>query len=407
VEWYDAIALAAVLGQLAFAYYAVRNYRYVRATHRKTAPLADPPHVTLIVPCKGLDTQFEHNISAFFRQDHGNYGLIFVVQAQTDPAYDRLQSICERMAPEATTADVRILVAGLSTACSQKIHNLLYGIERISQETQIIAFADSDICPRHDWLRRLSRPLRRSLNRSKIGLATGYRWFVPAEDNLATLALSAMNAAVAQLLGNSPFNHAWGGSMAVRVEDFRRLGLPDIWKSTLSDDLSLSQAIRKARMKVAFVAGCLAASHESMTWPDLVEFGRRQFLITRVYAPSTWWLGLISSLGAVVGLWGSVALALHARAVGTDHARLYALVPALFIAGHLLRAFLRQSMVARVFPEHTERLKAARRADILGFWLWSPLLLALILSSAFGRTIRWRGTRYRLVSSTRTEVLGP
>lgn len=402
MQWYDAIALAAVFGQLAFAYYAVRNYRYVRATHRKTAPLADPPHVTLIVPCKGLDTQFEHNISAFFKQDHGNYSLTFVVQERTDPAYERLQRICRHMASESKTADVRVLVAGLSTACSQKIHNLLYAIEYISQETQIIAFADSDICPRHDWLRRLTRPLRRS----KIGLTTGYRWFVPAKDNLATLALSAINAAVAQLLGNSPFNHAWGGSMAVRVEDFRRLGLPETWKSTLSDDLSLSQAVRKARMKVAFVAGCLAASHESITWPGLFEFGRRQFLITRVYAPSTWGLGLLSSLGAVVGLWGSVALALHACAVGTDHRLLYALVPVLFFAGHLLRAFLRQSMIARVFPEHADRLKAAKRADLLGFWLWSPLLLVLILSSAVGRTIRWRGTRYRLVSPTRTEVLG-
>ena len=85
---------------------------------------------------------------------------------------------------------------------------------------------------------------------------------------------------------------------------------------------------------------------------------------------------------------------------------LYTSVPVVFFAGQLIRVILRQAMIARILDQHARRMKPAMLADLLGFWLWSLLLLIFILSSAFGRTIRWRGTRYRLISPTQTEVLG-
>ena len=51
-------------------------------------------------------------------------------------------------------------------------------------------------------------------------------------------------------------------------------------------------------------------------------------------------------------------------------------------------------------------MRAAYAADVLAFWLWSLLLLFLIVASAFGRTIRWRGIRYRLLGPTETIVEG-
>ncbi len=51
-------------------------------------------------------------------------------------------------------------------------------------------------------------------------------------------------------------------------------------------------------------------------------------------------------------------------------------------------------------------MRAACAADVLGFWLWSILMLLLIVSSAFGRTVCWRGIRYRLLSATETIVVG-
>jgi hypothetical protein len=77
----------------------------------------------------------------------------------------------------------------------------------------------------------------------------------------------------------------------------------------------------------------------------------------------------------------------------------------ILLAGQIVRAVLRQTMAARILREYRDQLKPAAVADIVGGWLWSLLLLLLILSSAFGRTIRWRGIRYRLHSPGRTEVL--
>jgi len=401
MDWYTYIAWAAILAQLLFVYNAARNYRFVMAKHgRRTHPNYQP-RTTIILPCKGLDARFGANIESFFSQDYDNYSLLFVVQEESDPAYEALCEIRSKLQGSSSASDIQILLAGLSTSCSQKIHNLLYAIEHIPNDIEILAFADSDVSVRRDWLSHLIWPLRRP----KCGVSTGYRWFIPVRNNLATLGLSALNAGVAQLLGSTRFNHAWGGSMAIRAADFRRLGLPSLWENTLSDDLSLSQTVKKAGMYVVFVPRCLVASYEATTWSQLHEFCRRQFLITRIYAPLTWWLGFLSNLGSVAGSWGTAALACYAWAIGAKHLALYTAVPIVFLVGQLIRAILRQSMIVRLFREHAPSVRPAVIADILGCWFWSVLQLAFIISSAFGRTIRWRGIRYRLVSPTQTEVL--
>jgi ceramide glucosyltransferase len=401
MNWYYAIAWMAILAQLLFVYQAVRNYSYARAKYERNRRPAPPPRVALLIPCKGLDARFGANIASLLKQDYEPFCVFFVVAEQTDPAYAELGKIKETLGKDSKALDIQILVAGPPASCSQKIHNLLYAIDRLPADTEVLAFADSDVCVHDDWLSRLVWPLRRPGR----GAASGYRWFVPARNNLATLALSAINASVAQLLGNSRLNHAWGGSMAIHAQDFRRLGLRQVWQNTLSDDFSLSRAVKSAGMRVTFVPGCLVPSFESTTWPGLYEFARRQLLITRVYVPRTWWAGLLASLGSVAGFWGGLILAGWAAAVHSQHIILYAAVPTVFFAGQLIRALLRQLAAVTILSEYAPQLWWAAIADIAAGWVWSPLLLLLILSSAFGRTIRWRGIRYRLVSPSQTEVL--
>jgi hypothetical protein len=95
-------------------------------------------------------------------------------------------------------------------------------------------------------------------------------------------------------------------------------------------------------------------------------------------------------------------------------------VPVLFFTAQFIRAVLRQKMAYKLLnyehrassgacPERSrgERraMKAAIAADLLFFWLWSLLMLLFIISSAFGRTICWRGIRYKLLGPTETIVL--
>jgi len=402
MDWYYYIALAAIVSQLFFLFqtynnycYAVKKYRRERSWYR--------PRTVVIVPCRGLDSAFVQNITSFFEQDYENYLLWFVVGEESDPAYSELCRLRDRLSQNSKAHDVQVFVAGKSRICSQKIHNLLYCYERISGDIDVMAFADSDICVRSNWLSHIVYPLRRS----KYGAASGYRWFIPKKNNPASLALSAMNAKVAQLLGNTRFNQAWGGSMAIRVDVFRKLGLDKIWPKTLSDDLSLSRAVKKAGLIVAFVPACLAASHEVTTWRELLEFARRQFLITRVSAPKTWWFGLFSGLYSILGIWAAAGLAIYAGAIQHEHLLLFAAVPVVFFAGQFVRAILRQRMAGKLLEHERRAMRVACAADILAFWLWSMLMLVLIISSAFGRTICWRGIRYKLLGPTEIIVEGP
>jgi ceramide glucosyltransferase len=405
MDWYWPIACAALVAQLLVVYYAINNYHYAVAKLRKKKPPSYRPRTALIIPCKGVDGHFASNIRSFFEQDYESCHLLFVVEDESDPACQELHKLVQE--ERAKGRACQILVASASRSCGQKIHNLLYAVDRVPPETEVLAFADSDICVHRDWLSHLVHPLVVP----KRGATTGYRWFIPTTNNAATLAASALNAAVAQCLGDSLWNLAWGGSMAIRAEDFRRLGMREIWSQALSDDLSLSWAVRRAGLRIVFVPQCLVASFESFTWRRLYEFGRRQFLITRVYAPGAWWLGFLSTLGSVLGLWGGAAAVLYAGATHAQHIVLYAAVPIVFFTGQLTRAVLRQLAMAKALGANDQspllaRLLPAAVADVFGCWLWSLLLLALLLSSAVGRTIRWRGIRYRLVSPTHIHILG-
>jgi len=401
MDWYYYIALAAIISQLLFLLQTYNNYRYALKKYKKKRS-GYRPKTALIIPCKDLEPSFRENIASFFDQEYEDYLLWFVVADESDPAYRELCKLKNQLSKNSKTQDVQVFVAGKGKSCSQKIHNLLYCYKKIGDDIEVMAFADSDICVRSNWLSHIVYPLRQSKN----GAASGYRWFIPTRNNLASLALSAMNAKVTQLLGNTRFNQAWGGSMAIRVDVFRQIGLNKIWPKALSDDLSLSSAVKKAGMKVVFVPACLAASQESTTWRKLYEFVRRQFLITRIGAPRTWWFGLCSSLFSVLGIWGAAALAIYAAMIQDKNLLLFAAVPVVFFLSQLSRAIFRQKMATKLIEYERRAMRAACLADIFAFWLWSLLLLFLIISSTFGRTICWGGIRYKLLGPTETIVIG-
>jgi len=394
---YDFIAGFFIAGQVLFLFQMIQNYRYALNKSSKQRDSYKP--VTLLtVPCKGIDKAFEKNISSLYKLDYNSYYLHFVVEDTSDPAYQQLAAVKEKLACESAAFDVRILVAGIADSSSQKIHNLLHSCANAPDDTEVFAFADSDACLDPDWLGHLVHPLRKK----RHGAATGYRWFVPGRNNLASLVLSAINGKIAQMLGNTGFNQAWGGSMAIRTETFRELNLDKLWATAVSDDLCLSSTVKKSKLKIIYVPACLVASYEHTTWPKLFEFARRQFLITRITMPGVWIFGLFSSVFALAGLWGGLAAAIASAEYDHPHARYYFIVPVLFFFAQLIRSILRQKMIAKLLPADAKNIKAAAMADIFGNCIWSWILFGCIVSSAFGRTITWRGIRYKMISGTKT-----
>ena len=99
-------------------------------------------------------------------------------------------------------------------------------------------------------------------------------------------------------------------------------------------------------------------------------------------------------------------MAVYAARLHADHVLLCAAIPLIFLAGQIVRAVLRQLIAGQDAQRSiVPQLLPAALADILGCWLWSIVLFLSLLSSAFGRTIRWRGIRYRLVSPTQIQIL--
>lgn len=392
--------IIAIAMQVLFTVQVINNFRYAMSKYKR--PRTDyRPGCILIVPCKGLDEAFDENIESFFRQDYENYHLWFVVEDRSDVAYDRLLTLKARHSRITQAITVKIWVAGKSDTCSQKLHNLLFAYQQISGDAEALVFADSDACAGPNWLAHLVYPLRQE----KTGAASGYRCFVPRRNNPATVTLVAINAKICELLGNTRFNLAWGGSMAIRVERFRELGLDVTWRQVLSDDLSLSSAVRKQGLKMVFVPACMIASYEITTWPKLFEFIRRQFIITRVYTPGMWLFGLFSAVFSVVGLWGGIALALWAQQTGYGDANLCIALPILFGGCQFGRAVLRQVLIAKLLRKDRANMKIVRYADLLFFWVFTLVLLGIILASAVGRTITWRSIKYKLRSPTDIEII--
>src|SRR5579872_2593955 len=261
--------------------------------------------VVLIAPCKGLDVDLKANLLALFHQSYPRYELCFVVENENDPAIPVIRGL----AGENPQVPHRIVAAGMAQDCGQKVHNLIRAVESILNHRQnppdVLAFVDSDTCPHPEWLARLVERLADG----KHPVATGYRWYVPATHGWANRLLSAVNNTVAAVLGSHGFNLVWGGAWAVRTDAFQRLGLPDAWQGSLSDDLVVSRLVHDAGLTVAYEPNCLVKSVADFDWPKLCEFLRRQFVVVRVYAPLWWQFGFWTGFVTNLGFWGTLALA--------------------------------------------------------------------------------------------------
>ena len=99
MQYFVIIAILAIIGQFLFLYAAVRNYRYV-FQKLKRRDFNYTPKTALIIPCKGLDATFERNISSFYKLAYEHYILWFVVEEKTDPAYEKLIQLRNRLSSD-------------------------------------------------------------------------------------------------------------------------------------------------------------------------------------------------------------------------------------------------------------------------------------------------------------------
>jgi hypothetical protein len=219
-----------------------------------------------------------------------------------------------------------------------------------------------------------------------------------------------LNAQVGALLGPYRRNFAWGGSMAMRREDFFGLGVHKMWQNALSDDYVLSYCVKKvARRKIHYVPQCLVASDANFNWASLFEFSVRQYRITKVCEPLVW---LAAVAGALLYLTAfcytlfNVIYGFFDRTVVPDHYNQMAMFGGLYTAS-IVRGFLLIGGGTQLLPEHKKAIRSTLFWATIGApWCYVINLLALI-GAGFGRTIVWRGITYKMVSRGKTIVQRP
>lgn len=370
--WFWFLAGPAVALALASLWGERRRAAWVRA--RLAAGSASLPPATVIVPVKGPDPGMRENLAALAGQDYPDYELIVAARTARDiPAGvlpGRVKVVLGRP-DDPSTGD--------------KIQNLLAGVKAARKRSEVLAFADADGRVERGWLRALAAPL----TGPAVGASTGYRWHVPEPAGFWPLLGGVWDAVVAGTLGPGPCRFAWGGSTAIRKETFFAARVPDIWKGQVSDDYALSAAMRRAGLGIVFAPGALAATPGRITGREFWAWTRRQLLLTRFHDPRLWWTALAAHVVYCAGMAaGAAALALG-HPVGAP-------ALALQLAPGMAKGWRRARLARAALPGWEAWFRRYGWAHTLLVpvvtWLW----LGALAASACGRTIAWRGRRYRL-----------
>jgi len=346
------------------------------------------PHVALIAPVKGNDLGLEDNLSALLRLDYCNYEVVFVVESQRDPAMPVLRRLIQR-----AQIPARCVVAGMADTCGQKIHNLLAAINSLGPHVEALAFVDADARPDRSWLMAM---INSGLRGRKEVAVTGYRWMLPQRITLPNLILASMNASCAGMLGHHKHNLLWGGSWAILRRNFESLGIAERWHGSLSDDLAAAQVLRENGSPPDYEPGALCSSPIDSTWAEVIEFARRQFALGRFYTTAHWRWGLLATLLLQTAMWGGAVWAAIAAATGARDAALPACLAVSLYGLGTFRAWCRQSAAKAIISPAEGAFRQAMWFDILAWPVSGLLMLAIMLGSAVGRHLCWRGITYRL-----------
>lgn len=278
-----AIVIADFCATLIVVFY--QRYWYERVLRPKFIRGFAPP-CSIIVPCKGTSKNLRANLQSFFSLDYPSYEVLFVTETADDGAVPVIRDIIKN---RPAGAGGRHIAAGFSSSCAQKNHNLLAGIAAAEPDrNRVYVFADSDIRPGPQWLRELTRPLADPA----VAVTTGFRWLHATKGSVAEWTHAYANIFIYIVFSCAFFLGGvglWGGSMAIRREDFENLGVAKKWSTAVVDDLSLSQIVHKKRLKGVMVPSCIAHTDELLSSVKAgVVWFERQIMFLRVYFKHLW-----------------------------------------------------------------------------------------------------------------------
>jgi cellulose synthase/poly-beta-1,6-N-acetylglucosamine synthase-like glycosyltransferase len=366
------------------------GFRYVAYVKRETGKVLPDyqPFVSVIAPSRGLEQGLDDNLRTLLDQDYLKYEVLFVFDRKDDPAVDVLRKLAT------ANSNVKTVISGQASDSGQKVHNLRVAVNEVDPKSEVLVFVDTDARPGKLWLRQLVAPLADET----LAASSGYRWFVPQRGGLASRMRSVWNASVASALGEDrQKNFCWGGSTAIRRSVFEKLKIRERWQGSVSDDFTVTNVIKEAKLPIHFTPHCLVASVGDCDFRELLEFTTRQIKITRVYAPQLWKPLLLGCSLFTIVFFGGILLLFTRIALGQSWLVLFLVLCLVFALG-AIKAVIRLQVVGIPLVDYKREL---RRDMLAHFFLWpvaSLLYLYNAIAAGFSRRITWRGIAYELKS---------
>lgn len=247
------------------------------------------PKVSVILAVKGAGEQGNANWrSQLVTLYGGQVEFLFCMESKDDPAYDAVNALKKEMAPNGAI-EIRTVVAGLASHCSQQIHNQVAGAKAISVDSKYILFLDDDIQCHPGTIGSLVETME---TREDVFVATGYSFDLPSQPTLAAYAAMAYRLPLlVGLSSGAQVFFVWGGCIFLRSEDLRtnRHGMMTaLQQNGYSNDLILTSVAGLNNRKVWSTPVSIFPGRMSGGWTMVRywNYVRRQIFALLTYCSS-------------------------------------------------------------------------------------------------------------------------
>lgn len=358
------------------------------------------PKAAVVMALRGSDPFLRDTLRQLGEQDYPDFQIVIVVDHESDPAW----AVCKEA--QAELGESRLRLAALREPreeCSLKCSCLIQAVESLSEETEVVAFADADVVPHRTWLRELVGPLVDET----IGATTGNQWFLPRTGNLGSTVRSVWNAGA--IVPTTLLGHPWAGSCAMRRSQMIESGLLDSWKNSIVDDGPVAAAMAKLDLKVHFVPSIFMLNQESCRLSFCWSYIKRMLTWSRLFE-STYFLTVCHA----VFLQACVLLAIAFTLVNLGNANWFQ-ATALFVSLLIfwIGNVIGYQLIANSVRKHSHDERADWSAVPIGHRLFLmpavPLTHLIYLVSAiracFVRKIEWRKVTYQIEANGKVKLV--
>ncbi|KAL3825196.1 hypothetical protein ACJIZ3_021225 [Penstemon smallii] len=381
----------------------------------------DLPRVSVVMPLKGFG---EHNLLNWKTQITSLYGgpleFLFVVDSTEDPAYHAVTRLLKDYKGD---VDAKIVVAGPSTTCSQKIHNQLVGVEKMHKDSKYVLFLDDDVRLHPGSIGALTAEM---IKNPDIFIQTGYPLDLPS-GSLGSYCIYEyhMPCSMGFATGGKTF-FLWGGCMMMHADDFRtdRHGVvSELRDGGYSDDMTLA-AIAGAHKRLITSPPVAVFPHplaSDLSFPRYWNYLRKQTFVLESYTTRVNWImnRALFSVHCYLS-WGFITpyimSAIHVASALRFYSKGYSLSEAASPCHGLLLAsclatctvieLLSMWNLTRIEVQLCNLLSPEAPPLTLASYNWCLVFIAMLVDnflypisamrSHFTQSINWSGIRYHL-----------